>query len=66
MMKYSVSSYSFSQRIKKGEINHRAYLEKLRDVGYTGPIGIEAPRLGDRLWFAKCDLAYVKELMEEI
>ncbi|MBQ8310818.1 MAG: sugar phosphate isomerase/epimerase [Clostridia bacterium] len=49
-----------------GEINHRAYLEKLRDVGFSGPIGIEAPRPGDRLWFAKCDLQYTKQLMSEI
>ena len=49
-----------------GEINHRAYLEKLNDVGYTGPIGIEAPRPGDRLWFAKSDLTYAKYLLAEI
>ena len=49
-----------------GEINHRAYIEKLNDVGYTGPIGIEAPRPGDRLWFAKCDLTYAKRLLTEI
>ena len=52
--------------LDSGEINHRAYLEKLRDVGFSGPIGIEAPRPGDRLWFAKCDLAYAKQLMSEI
>ena len=49
-----------------GEINHRAYLETLKEIGYEGPIGIEAPRPGDRLWFAKCDLAYTKQLMLEI
>ena len=49
-----------------GEINHRAYLEKLRDIGFSGPIGIEAPRPGDRLWFARNDLAYAKQLMSEI
>lgn len=52
--------------LDSGEINHRAYLEKLRDVGFSGPIGIEAPRPGDRLWFAKCDIAYAKHLMSEI
>ena len=45
-----------------GEINHRAYLEKLRDVGFGGPICIEAPRGGDRLWYAKCDYAYYKAI----
>ena len=49
-----------------GEINHRAYLEKLRDIGFEGPIAIEAPRPGDRLWFARNDLAYAKQLMSEI
>ena len=55
-----------SASLDGGEINHRAYLEKLNSVGFTGPIGIEAPRSGDRLWFAKCDLAYTKQLMSEI
>ncbi|MBE6589964.1 MAG: sugar phosphate isomerase/epimerase [Ruminococcaceae bacterium] len=52
--------------LSDGEINHRAYLEKLHEVGFTGPIAIEAPRPGDRLWFAKYDLFYVKQLMKEI
>lgn len=52
--------------LSDGEINHRAYLEKLCDVGFTGPIAIEAPRPGDRLWFAKCDLAYVKSLLKDL
>ena len=60
------ASKKLATALSDGEINHRAYLEKLRDVGYTGPIAVEAPRPGDRLWFAKCDLAYVKSLMEEI
>ena len=49
-----------------GEINHRAYLQKLRDVGFTGPICIEAPRSGDRIWFAKQDLEYYKALASSI
>ncbi|HET7558495.1 MAG TPA: sugar phosphate isomerase/epimerase family protein, partial [Limnochordia bacterium] len=40
-----------------GEINHRAYLRRLREIGYAGPIGIEAPRPGDREAFAQADLA---------
>ena len=50
----------------EGEINHRAYLKKLKDIGFTGPIGVEAPRPGDRVHYAKNDLAYVKELIEEL
>lgn len=49
-----------------GEINHRAYLEKLRDVGFDGPICIEAPRNGDRIWFAKQDLEYYKDVVSSI
>ena len=49
-----------------GEINQRAYLEKLHDVGFTGPICIEAPRNGDRIWFAKQDLEYYKDVVSSI
>lgn len=49
-----------------GDINHRTYLEKLKEVGFTGPIGMEAPRGGDRVWFAKQDFAYFKSVMEDI
>ena len=52
--------------LSDGQINHREYLEKLQEVGYTGPIGIEAPRAGDRYWFAKTDIAYVRSLMESL
>lgn len=47
-----------------GEINHRSYLAKLKEVGFTGPIGIEAPRAGDRAWYAKQDYLYFKSVME--
>lgn len=49
-----------------GEINHRAYLIKLREVGFKGPIGIEAPRTGDRLWFAQQDFKYFKSVLKDI
>ena len=52
--------------LEEGTINHAAYLGKLASIGYTGTIGIEAPRPGDRLWFAKCDIAYAKKLIEEL
>ena len=50
----------------EGEINHRAYLGELLKMGYTGPIGIEAPRGGDREWFARQDLQYFKTLAKEV
>lgn len=49
-----------------GQINHREYLRLLKEVGFTGPICIEAPRPGDREWFAKQDLAYIKSVMREL
>lgn len=49
-----------------GEINHRAYLKLLKEAGYAGPICIEAPRAGDREWYAQADLAYVKALLKDL
>jgi len=49
-----------------GEINHRIYLKTLMECGYTGPLCIEAPRAGDREWYAKVDLAYIKSVMKDI
>ncbi len=59
-----------SQRIATylgdGDINHRLYLAKLKEVGFTGPIGIEAPRGGDRVWFAKRDFEYYKDVVASL
>lgn len=52
--------------LSDGQINHREYLGKLKEVGYTGPIGIESPRGGDRYWYAKTDIAYAKSVMESL
>lgn len=57
------SRFRLPAALGDGEINHRLYLEKLQAVGYTGPICLEAPRPGDRLWFAKNDFAYIKDVM---
>jgi sugar phosphate isomerase/epimerase len=50
----------------EGEINHRAYLKLLKEAGYDGPVCIEAPRAGDREWFAQADIAYLKSLMRDL
>ena len=50
----------------EGEINHRAYMQAVKEVGYTGPIGIEAPRGGDREWYAKKDLEYFKDVAKDV
>ncbi len=49
-----------------GEINHREYLRRLRAMGFAGPLVIEAPRPGDREWFAMEDLRYIRALLDEI
>ena len=57
------SSLRMATGLGDGEINHRLYYAKLLEAGYTGPIGIEAPRGGDRVWFAQQDLNYFKSVM---
>ncbi|MBQ9784468.1 MAG: sugar phosphate isomerase/epimerase [Clostridia bacterium] len=52
--------------LSDGEINHRLYVEKLQEVGFAGPIGIEAPRPGDRYHYAKTDLAYIRSVIEDL
>ena len=49
-----------------GAINHREYLRLLRQHGFSGPICIEAPRAGDREWFAQQDIAYLKALLGDL
>lgn len=49
-----------------GIINHREYLRLLKESGFDGPICIEAPRPGDREWFAQQDIAYLKSVLEDL
>jgi sugar phosphate isomerase/epimerase len=49
-----------------GEINHREYLRLLKENGFSGPICVEAPRQGDREWYARQDIAYIKALIHEV
>lgn len=51
--------------LAEGAINHREYLRLLLETGFTGPICIEAPRPGDREWFARADVDYIRQLMRE-
>lgn len=62
----SIGGNRFPTALSDGEINHRLYLKKLADVGYNGPIGIEAPRGGDRQWFVRQDIAYFKQTAKEV
>jgi len=49
-----------------GCINHREYLSGLKKLDYRGPFVLEAPREGDRSWFAREDLRYFKTLLDEV
>lgn len=49
-----------------GEINHRQYLRLLQEIGYEGPICLEAPRSGDREWYAQQDVTYINTLLDDI
>jgi len=50
----------------EGEINNRQFVRLLMKAGYQGPICIEAPRPGDREWFAPQDLAYLKAVLADV
>ncbi len=49
-----------------GEFNYRALLRLLKARGYTGPLCIETPRLGDREWFAQEDLRYLRAVLADL
>lgn len=50
----------------EGEINNRQFLRLLMGIGYDGPLCVEAPRPGDREWFARQDLAYLRSLLADL
>lgn len=49
-----------------GDINNREFMRLLMTSGYTGPLCIEAPRAGDREWYAQQDLAYLKAVLNDL
>jgi sugar phosphate isomerase/epimerase len=49
-----------------GIINHREFLRLLKARAYAGPICIEQPREGDREWYSRVDLQYLRNLMGEV
>lgn len=55
-----------SSGLSDGIINHRKYVKLLKEINYCGPICIEAPRAGDREWFAQQDIKYINALLEEL
>lgn len=49
-----------------GDCNNREFLRELKNHDYRGMICLEAPRSGDREWFAQQDLAYAKSLLKDL
>ncbi len=52
--------------LAEGEINNRQFIRLLVEAGYDGPICIEAPRAGDREWFAPHDLIYIRSVLKDL
>ena len=50
----------------EGQVNNREFLRLLKKTGYAGPLCIEAPRPGDREWYAQQDLAYLKSVLNDL
>ncbi len=61
-----VSGGRFPVGMGEGEINHREYLRLLKENGFSGPVCVEAPRQGDREWYAQQDIAYIKAVIREV
>ena len=65
-VKLAGAERNYPVALSDGMINHKIYFTKLKEIGFSGPVGIEAPRPGDRKWFAKQDFDYAKELYNNI
>jgi 3-dehydroshikimate dehydratase len=61
-----VDGIRFKCALSDGDINNREFLSTLIKSGYTGPLCIEAPRNGDREWYAKQDISYLKSLLKDL
>ena len=56
----------FQTQLGEGQINHREYLSLIKKYDIKAPIVLESPRDGDREWYAKEDIAYIKSVMDDI
>lgn len=63
-----VGDHTFMVKCPLGDglINNREFLTLLKADGFHGPICIEAPRAGDREWFAQQDIAYLKSVLADL
>ncbi len=51
--------------LSEGAINHREYISTLLESGFDGPVCVEAPRSGDREWYAQQDITYIKSVIAD-
>jgi len=52
--------------ISDGVIDNYKFAEILKRQGYDGPLGLEAPRRGDRNHFAKVDCEYMRSVLADL
>jgi len=55
-----------STALSEGQINNRQFIKLLMEIGYDGPVCVEAPRPGGREWFAQQDLAYIASVLADL
>jgi sugar phosphate isomerase/epimerase len=49
-----------------GIIDNRVWMQTLMDMNYGGLICLEAPRQGDRDYFAKTDIDYIRSVLDDL
>jgi len=52
--------------ISDGVIDNYRFMKILKEQGYDGPLGLEAPRQGDRNHFARVDCQYMQAVCEDL
>ena len=50
----------------EGDINIRQHVRLLMEAGYRGPLCVEAPRAGDREWYARTDALYIRGVLDDL
>jgi Sugar phosphate isomerases/epimerases len=68
-LKNSVNVCNFGRipvGLSDGDINTRELLMELKSIGYDGPLCLEGPRNGDREWYARQDVSYIKRIIKDL
>lgn len=61
-----VGNLRIKTALSQGDINNREFINILNEKEYDGFLCIEAPRPGDREWYAQEDLDYLKKVIETV